>query len=306
MLFTRIVTRSWLLGLFIGMALLSRGRLISLNWVISGDHLFMAGLAAWTLTLAHWLRSGSRLILTFQFLAVLWLIFLEFSFAWLLVAFILFLIYARRKNVPNPFDAEESDYESPWSKLQNFFRLEKPSLLRMQKLEGQGGLFRPIYGSIEHHLKDPERRRQVEREWALGTAAVMIIAFLSLLFRDAPMELQPTFFSLTAQKAWMRLWLLQLDRDLGLSILMLVLCLRHPSYWLPGLNGLATLAVTGFALSTVGLWALDHLAPMVGWLAADQLLWWEPVFLTFGILGAYHLLISLFTRIGRFSRVPSV
>lgn len=305
MLVTRIVTRSWVLGLFVGMALMSRGRLITLNGEISGDRLIMAGIAVWTLCAAHWLRSGSRLVLAFQFLAVLWLILLELSFVWLLVASFLFLLYVGSKSFPNPFDADEGDYESPWVKLQAFFRLEKPSLLRMRKLEGQGGLFRPIYGSIEYHLKDTERRRKVEREWAIGAAAVMVIALVSLLFRDAPLELSPSFLSLNAQKTWFRLWTLELDRDLGLSILMLVLCLRQVSYWLPGLNGLAILVGLGFSLSTIGLWTLDHLSPMGGWLAADQFIWWEPTLLTFGILGFYHVMISVFTRIGRFSRVPS-
>lgn len=305
MLFTRIVTRSWLLGLLVGMALMSRGRLITLNGEISGDRLIMVGLAVWTLSLAHWLRSGSRIVLALQFLAVLWLISLELSFVWLLVAFFLFLLFVRRKSFPNPFDVDEGDYESPWVKLQTFFRLEKPSLLRMQKLEGQGGLFRPIYGSIEHHLKDPDRRQSTEVELAIGTGFVLIVSLILLFFRDAPLQLEPTFFSLSAQKSWLRLWTLELDRDLLLSLLMLVLCLRQPSYWLPGLNGLATLVIGGFCLSTIGLWVLDHLTPMGGWLAAEQFIWWEPIFLTFGILGFYHVMISLFTRIGRFSRVPA-
>jgi hypothetical protein len=303
MLMTRIVTRSWLIGLFVGMALLSRGRLITLNGEISGDHLIMAGLAAWCLTIAHWLRSGSRLVLGMQFIAVFWLILLEFSFAWLLIAVFLFLVFASSRSFPNPFHIEESDYESPWTKIQSFFRLEKPSLLRMKSLVGEGGLFRPIYGSMELYLRDPEHRRRVQREWAIGSAAVMVCAFISLLFREAPMELHPSFLSWSAQKAWLRLWILELDRDLLLSIIMLLFCLRHVSYWLPGLNGLAILCVLGFGFTTLGLWTLDHLSPMGGWLAADQFLWWEPIFLTFGILGSYHLLISAFTRIGRFARL---
>lgn len=272
-LLTRVVTRSWIIGLVVAVALLSRGRLIAALGQIGGDQLIGLGLAFWGLTVAHWLRSGSLWILAVHYACILWLIPLEPGLTFLVGVLPLLM----------------------W---RGIGPASAGSSLSAEALE-PGGLLRPwAGGDISALLATAPYRRRV---WAflLWGSVICAADFLLLtLLRSDPILRSGFEWTWGEFNFWLRAWFSPIDRDLGLGLLcMLFLGLGAGRSRVLGLRPLILASLMAVLLSSLGSLVGDLLFLPVQasrlWMGPHLLLWWEPLLLALGLLAFYSIVLDL-------------
>ncbi len=280
-LLARIVTRSWILGLIVAVALLSRGRLIAALGQIGADQLIGLGLALWGLTFAHWVRSGSYLMLALNYACILWLVPLEPSM--LFLAGVLPLLMTKLGSFVFAPGQEEAKEEGA-----------KPAV---------GNLFRPAAGGVGALLDEARYRRRI---WAFALWGLVLVAaeFLLLtLLRNDPILRRGSDWSLSEYQAWLQAWFLPVDRDLGLGLIcmFLILLLARRSRVL-GIRPLIAVTLAGVILSSMGSLIGDWLflpgSASRLWMGPRLLLWWEPLLLALSMLAFFDLVLDLLPRAG--------
>lgn len=304
MIFARIVTRSWIIALLVGLALFSRGRLIASSGQISGDHMIMFGLSLWAMFMAHWIRSGSRLILASLFLSILWLVELEFSFVFLALVPLVYALVVRSKRVRNMPPVKDPILF--WPRVQRFMALKNFNIAAPE--QPTGGIFRPLAQTFAIPLRQDKVFRLFLKDY--GIASALLLA--SLLFFAAWKGYWGlrVVWQMAKLGLWGQLWAMPIDRDIILSSVTIALAIFIGSFVLPALKGLNLSIVLGLLLSTLGTLLIDHIylpAEATGyWLAPQVLLWWEPLILALGVLGFYHALVTLVNRLWKLTKKESI
>ncbi|MBC7662134.1 MAG: hypothetical protein H7249_20755 [Chitinophagaceae bacterium] len=294
MIFARIVTRSWVIALIVGLALFSRGRLIASSGLISGDHLLMFGVSVWAMFMAHWIRSGSRLILGALFFSILWLMELEFSFIALACVPYVYAVIVRSSYVRSLTPVEDPILF--WPKVQAFLELQNFNIASPE--QPTGGIFRPLAQTFAIPLRDEKVFARFRADFIWG-ASILMCALIA-------MSASKSFWSdrvvwqMTKLRLWAQLWAMPIDRDIILSCIAILCAIFISSFVLPALRGFNLSIVLGLFLTTLTTLLIDHIylpADETGyWLASQVILWWEPIILSLGVLGAYHLVITLVNR----------
>ena len=304
MIVARIVTRSWVIALLVGLALISRGRLIASSGQISGDHMIMFGVSLWAMFMAHWIRSGSRLILGALFVSMLWLIELEISFIFLALVPLVYVLVVRRDRVQKI--TPHHDLILFWPKVQKFLELQNLHVAAPE--QPTGGIFRPLAQTFAVPLRQRQVMMLFMKDYALGSG----ILFICLGFMVATKSYwkHRVVWQMVKLKLWGQLWAMPIDRDILLSAAAIFLAIFISSFVLPALRGFNLSIVLGFLLSTLSTLVIDHIylpADATGyWLAPQVVLWWEPLILALGVLGFYHALITLVNRLWRLWKKESV
>lgn len=310
-LLSRLMARSWVVGLIVAVALLSRGRLISANGQISGDALIAVGLAIWALFMGHWLRSGSWWIYLGSYVVLAGLTTLDpGTYFMAFVPPLMIVIWrpiVRRKDlhhaqwvepVHGPADAHGRDLKlwSRWGDLLNLSLGPKPDAPL------SGGLFRPLPDGIRPLINQPRFLRALKTSSGLG-ALLLFVTLLAQFWQrkyGSPL-LQPISGQLI--KTWLEHSLSPLDRDLGLGLAMMGLSLSWRSRWLPFLRPLVNLVGLAIILSSLGAALLDmiYLPEQAErlWQGSQVLMNWEPVLMTLGMLAFYQMALSLLARLDR-------
>lgn len=297
MILARITTRSWVLALFVGLALLSRGRLIASSGQISGDHLIMFGISMWAMFVVHWIRSGSRIILGAMFVALLWLIDLELSFV--LLALVP-LVYARSVRTQHVIRRRVvKDEILFWPSLQRFLELE--NFHNATPEQTTGGIFRPLPQTFSKPLRDNDVFSRFLKDYLVCFGFLLVsIAILTTLKGQWNSHVEWHMSRLTL---WSRLFLMPIDRDIVLSLVAIGTALAIPTFVLPALRGINYSIVLGIILSGLGVFLVDHIylpAEATGyWMSSQIILWWEPLILGLGVLGFYHVIITISNRLWR-------
>ncbi len=298
MILARIVTRSWLMALIVGLALFSRGRLIASSGQISGDHLIMFGISIWAMFMVHWIRSGSRLILGASFLSVFWLMELEFSFVFLSLVPLAYAWAVRSKALARMF-TDSTQNEEPvyfWPTVQNFMALKNINCDSLE--EPSGGIFRPLPQTFAKPLQEDSVFRAFLKDY--GSWGCLILGLLLLIAAWKGYWGLRAVWQMSKLNLWTQIWAMPLDRDVLVSTAFIIVAIGVGSFMLPALRGLNLSIVLGVALSTLGTLMVDHMylpAEAIGnWLAPQVLLWWEPLILTLGVLGFYHSLLILLNQ----------
>lgn len=302
MILARITTRSWIVALVVGLALLSRGRLIASSGQISGDHLIMFGVTVWAMFLGHWIRSGSRVILIAVFASLAALVELELSF--ILLAFVP-IIYAVSVRTPYARQREAAgDTIFFWPSFQRFLELE--NFHNAPELSATGGLFRPLPQTFSKPLQGDKVFFLFLKDYAFACAALVLIVILYAMFKSqwhSHVEWQMSRLTL-----WSQLFIMPIDRDVILSLVGMASALVIPTFVLPALRGISYAIILGVLLSACGVLVVDHIYLPVEatgfWNASQVLLWWEPLILGLGVLGCYHCLITLSSRLWKRFRQP--
>lgn len=304
MIFARIVTRSWIIALLVGLALFSRGRLIASSGQISGDHMIMFGLSLWAMFMAHWIRSGSRIILAGLFLSVLWLMELEFGFVFLVLVPLIYALFVRSKRV-----RERPPVKDPilfWPRVQAFLSLQNFTIASSE--QPTGGLFRPLAQTFATPLREEPTYRLFLKDYGMASA-VLLSSLLFFAIWKGYWGLR-VVWQMAKLSLWGQLWVLPVDRDIILSGIAIILAVAISSLALPALRGLNLSIVLGLFLSSLGTLIIDHIylpAESTGfWLAPQVLLWWEPLILALGVLGFYHGLITLVNHLWKRLKKASV
>jgi|GEM_PF-6821480 hypothetical protein len=304
-LLARILARSWIVSAIVAVALLSRGRLIAANGHIAAEHLIMLGIAWWGVSLAHWVRSGSHWALSLHVLALLWLLPLEPSFAFLSLALPLGLVLLKRSGQLARWDQHIlSGHEAahlpfrrfwPWRELVQRDRFQT-------RIGDGGGLFQPWAGGVVRLLQDDGIRRRYQRVSVVGLGVVGLGLLVLLLFEKFSWPLRPGHWSLREVRLWLVTWIQPLDRDLLLCILLMLISLGLRSPWLQGLSSVLALTLGALLLQFFGSLMLDALyLPWESsrfWLGPRLLLWWEPLLLTLGVLSFYQTLLHILPQLG--------
>ncbi|WP_141732544.1 hypothetical protein [Oligoflexus tunisiensis] len=307
-LLTRVMARSWIVGLIVAVALLSRGRLIAANGQISGDALIAVGLALWAMCLGHWLRSGSWWVYLASYVVVAVLMTLDPGTALLGFAPPLALAIWRpilrrkmeRRVVPAEPVSRDVKLWKRWGELLNL------SLGPAPDAPLSGGLFRPLPDGIRPLVGQPRFQNALKTFTIMGAALLGIMLIVQFMVgKYGPLPLQPVTGS--AIRMWLRGFLSPLDRDSGLGILMMILALTWRSRWLPYLRPLVNLVGAGIIFSALGSAFMDLIyLPQPAerlWLGTRLLILWEPVLMTLGMLAFYQMILSL---LGRLDRIPSL
>jgi hypothetical protein len=311
-LLTRIMARSWVVGLIIAVALLSRGRLISANGQISADALMAAGFALWALCLAHWLRSGSWWMYLASFVIVAGLMSLDPGTALMGLGPLLvlsvwrFILQRRAKRalpaadplMHGPIDDDSRDIKlwNRWGDLLNLSLGPKPDAPL------SGGIFRPLPDGVRPLMYQKRFLWNLRTSNVLGAmilAIVLIVQFIMSKFGS------PAFQSLSLSQIfnWFQYYISPLDRDLGLGLFMMLMALSWRSRWLPFLRPLVNLVGLSIILSSLGTALLDWIylpehADRL-WQGPRLLMIWEPVLMTLGMLAFYQMILSLLSRLDR-------
>jgi hypothetical protein len=307
-LLTRVMARSWVVGLIVAVALLSRGRLIAANGQIAGDAMIALGFALWAMCLAHWLRSGSWWVYLGSYAVLALLMTLDPGTA--LIGFAPPLVLAawgpilRRKmeRVSPPADPISRDVKlwKRWGALLNL------SLGPAPNAPVSGGLFRPLPDGIRSLIGQPRFQNGLKILTVMGFAILLIVLIVQFALRKyGPLPLQPV--SGTAIRKWVLDFVSPLDRDSGLGIFMMVLALTWRSRWLPYLRPLVNLVGLSIILSALGSGIMDLIyLPLPAerlWQGTRLLILWEPVLMTLGMLAFYQMTLSLLARL---DRIPSL
>lgn len=307
-LLTRVMARSWVVGLIVAVALLSRGRLIAANGQISGDAMIAVGFAFWAMCIGHWLRSGSWWVFLVSYGVVAALMTLDPGAA--LIGFAPPLVLAawrpilRRKQerVPVPVEPVSRDVKL-WKRWGEFLNL---SLGPAPDAPLSGGLFRPLPDGIRALVGQPRFQMALKNVTSLGFIILLIVLIVQFALRKyGPLPLEP--LRGTAIRMWVHDFLSPLDRDSGLGIMMMVLALTWRSRWLPYLRPLVNLVGLAIILSALGAGIMDLIyLPLPAerlWQGTRILILWEPVLMTLGMLAFYQMLLSLLARL---DRIPSL
>jgi hypothetical protein len=307
-LLTRVMARSWVVGLIVAVALLSRGRLIAANGQISGDAMIAVGFAFWAMCIGHWLRSGSWWVYLVSYGVVAALMTLDPGAA--LIGFAPPLVLAawrpilRRKQERLPEAAEPISRDVKlWKRWGEFLNL---SLGPAPDAPLSGGLFRPLPDGIRSLVGQPRFQMALKNVTGLGFIILLLVLIVQFALRKyGPLPLQP--LSGTAIRMWVHDFLSPLDRDSGLGIMMMVLALSWRSRWLPYLRPLVNLVGLAIILSALGAGIMDLIyLPLPAerlWQGTRILILWEPVLMTLGMLAFYQMILSLLARL---DRIPSL
>lgn len=309
-LLTRIIGRSWIVGLVVAVALLSRGRLISSNGQISGDALLGLGLSAWAMLIAHWLRSGSIWILLLSYVMVGALMSLEPSFVFiglappLLLAVWRPIIYRKQlrdqeraatpllRKDKQDLGVRELRFWHRWGKFLNL------SLAQSSNPALQGNLLRPQPDGLRS-LIGLSGYRRISRTMIFAGFSLIGIVFLVQCIVGKYTR-PSVHISAASLLTWLELYLSPLDRDFGLSLSMMLLALTWRSRWLPTLRPLLNTVGLAIILASLGALVLDLLyLPREAsrlWQGPHMLLLWEPVLMTLGMMAFYQMLLSLLAR----------
>jgi len=303
MIFTRILTRSWLIALIVGLALFSRGRLIASSGQISGDHLIMFGLAMWATFMAHWIRSGSRIILGFLFLSIFWVMELEFSFVFLALVPLGYALTVRSRFWDHSLANKDKEYL--WPRVQSFMAVQNINIAVAE--QPTGGIFRPLAQTFAWPLRVDTIFRSFLKDYVIVTG-LLLGSLLGLAAWKGYWGLRAVW-QMAKIQLWTKLWAMPMDRDVMVSAAFMLTAIILSSFVLPALRGLNLSIVLGLFLSTVGTLLIDHMylpAEATGnWLAPQVLLWWEPLILTLGVLGFYHCLLILLHQVWKRTHQPA-
>jgi hypothetical protein len=295
MILARITTRSWIIALFVGLALLSRGRLIASSGQISGDHLIMFGVALWAMFIGHWIRSGSRFILAAIFASLVWLIELELSFLPLIIVPLIYAMGVRTERAKQRKVVKDTILF--WSSVQRFLELE--NFHNAAGDQSMGGIFRPLPQTFSKPLQNVEVYRTFMKDFVALTLVVLGVTFASLLIKRQ--ELFGLGWHRTHLQLWGQLFLAPFDRDILLSLVAIGSALAIHTFVLPALRGLNYSVAVGILLSALSVMVVDHVyLPLDAtgfWMASQVILWWEPLILCLGVLGFYHCLITVSNRL---------
>lgn len=307
-LLTRVMARSWVVGLIVAVALLSRGRLIAANGQISGDAMLAVGFALWAMCIGHWLRSGSWWVYLGSYGVVAALMTLDPGAA--LIGLVPPLVLAawrpilRRKverlSVPVEPVSRDVKLWKRWGELLNL------SLGPAPDAPLSGGLFRPLPDGIRSLIGQPRFQNGLKTLTGMGLIILLIVLIVQFSLRKyGPLPLQPV--SGTAIRLWIMEFISPLDRDSGLGIFMMLLALTWRSRWLPYLRPLVNLVGLAIILSAFGAGFIDLIyLPLPAerlWLGTRLLILWEPVLMTLGMLAFYQMILSLLSRL---DRIPSL
>ncbi len=307
-LLTRVMARSWVVGLMVAVALLSRGRLIAANGQISGDAMIAVGFALWVMCLGHWLRSGSFWVYLASYAVVAALMTLDPGAALIGLAPPLVLAawqpILRRKlqRLSPPTETISRDVKL-WKRWGEFLNL---SLGPAPDAPLSGGLFRPLPDGIRSLIGQPRFQNGLKTFTGMGFVLLLIVLIVQFALRKyGPLPLQP--LSASAIRIWIMDFISPLDRDSGLGIFMMVLALTWRSRWLPYLRPLVNLVGLAIILSSIGAGLIDLIyLPLPAerlWQGTRLLVLWEPVLMTIGMLAFYQMILSLLSRL---DRIPSL
>lgn len=304
-LLTRVLARSWIIGLIMAVALLSRGRLIAALGQVGGDQLIGFGLAVWGLTLAHWLRSGSRAVLVLHYLCIAWLVPLEPGLLFLLGVLPCLLARPVRRWVfgpsaphtaHSPLAARLGSYW-PWRELAG-----KPSLAPGTE-PTPGALLRPWeHGTDIGPLLAHGRYRRKIWAFALWGSVICAAEFLLLmLLRSDPLLRRGFDWTPGEFLLWLESWAAPIDRDLGLGLLCMFVSLAlWRRSWVLALRPLISVSLAAVLLSSLGSFVGDLLFLPGGasrlWMGPHLLLWWEPLLLALSLLAFYNIVLELIPR----------
>lgn len=295
MILARITTRSWIVALFVGLALLSRGRLIASSGQISGDHLIMVGVATWAMFIGHWIRSGSRLILAMIFASLIWLCELEPSFFTLAFIPLIYSYSVRTRYFENRQVVR--DRILFWPSLQNFLELQNFEIARGER--SVGGIFRPLPQTVSKPLREDRNYSRFLKDFIFGTAVLLVTLVLLAVLKDQ--FSRSIVLHLSRLNLWSQLFFMPIDRDIVLSLVTIGTALSIHTFVLPALRGINYSIVLGVVLSALGVMIVDHIYLPVEatgfWLSGQVILWWEPLILGLGVLGFYHCVITLLNRL---------
>ncbi len=307
-LLTRVMARSWVVGLIVAVALLSRGRLIAANGQISGDAMIAVGFALWVMCLGHWLRSGSFRVYLASYAVVAALMTLDPGAALIGLAPPLVLAAWRpilrrkvqRLSPPTETISRDVKLWKRWGELLNL------SLGPAPDAPLSGGLFRPLPEGIRSLIGQPRFQNGLKTLTGMGFVLLLIVLIVQFALRKyGPLPLQPV--SASAIRSWIMDFISPLDRDLGLGIFMMVLALTWRSRWLPYLRPLVNLVGLAIILSSIGAGFIDLIyLPLPAerlWQGTRLLFLWEPVLMTLGMLAFYQMILSLLSRL---DRIPSL
>ncbi len=300
MVLARITTRSWVLALIVGLALLSRGRLIASSGQISGDHLIMFGISMWAMFVGHWIRSGSRIILACIYVSLIWLIELEPAFLLLALIPLIYAFSVRTERI----QARKvvMDKILFWPSLQRFLELENFHTVNQDVKVG--GIFRPLAQTFSIPLRDDRIFRRFLNDY-IRLCVLLIVSYLLFSYLKNHWHLS-LGWNTARSKLWSQLFLMPIDRDLILSFTAIASALAIPTFVLPALRGLSYSIALGLGLTALGVYLVDHIYLPVEatgfWMASQVILWWEPLILGLGVLGFYHCLITASNRLWRLFR----
>ncbi len=275
-LLTRLLTSSWIVALLVAVALLSRGRLIASNGNVSPELAMSALLMLWAACLAHWLRSGSSLILLGSSAIAGILASLEPSF--LPLVFVIILLYGLlRRSLQSNLDEAVGTNTSP-----------------------EGHILKPLSGGIGRLLQRPELRALLRKDLWLTTGAGLGVWLLLSTFRSVDWNPRVSTWTQYAYMHWWQLLMQPFDRDLAIAAILCLGVLTARKTVPASLRALVFIVGTSCCLSLVACAVLDRVylsgSTSRYWLGPSMLLVWEPLALTLGILSFLCIFYALFQK----------
>lgn len=316
-LISRFFARSWLINLAVAALLLSRGRLIAANGLISGQGVMTCLITVWMCGVFHCLRSGSMVMGLFVTLFPFFLMSFDASLVamgsalpvgllilyalrfWYLPPMIAKLQFQRKRGVPLGKDShgKKSGFGHQirrWLREQIY---QEPTVLAYSVFFARGGLFRsikvPFLLFLQHH-----------RLWK----PIILVLFLihgmqwglALWFiEDAYNPSLP--FNLPLFTRWCRGFLSAIDLDLWVAFLFIFATLiKKPGWGIRGFWEGSWFLLCSILAGAAGSYWWDSMAALEGIQSYERaiptvevLLWFEPVLLSFGFLCAINFIKDL-------------
>lgn len=313
---TRFFARDWILSLSTAAILLSRGRLITANGDISGQSLVMTLLTLWFCVLCHWLRSGSTLTMLLSICLPMVITTVDFSMGLLCLVLLMasFSLYLLRKALAYPLfgrlrkDLAKSrkdaaawsppvtkSYGNFWDKVRTVLGwgetihwAYRPLIQRYQT----GALFRslnvPFLLWIQHKKL---WRRLLVALFLVSATQLAFLTYYSVFQIDISIVGSHANF-----KEWLQTLLIPVDLDIAASLSILTLCLFFGPVW-GVMSFWEAVWILGWTLvlAVSGAFLWDQASYMgasslgVALKAGEVLLWFEPILITFAIIGVFHL-----------------
>ena len=328
-LISRFLSGSWLIALMSAAVLLSRGRLITDLGIPSGRYLETFFFSLWMTCVVHYFRTASLGGLWTAMAMALFLGFFQSYWLSLnIVLFILPLILiffqrpviityvTRLREERRQAKMMESDQQRfirnhhMMSRVRAFlgFTFFKPSYLLEKDVYKSGNFLKSIpipWGLWIWHEK---RWAKVLVLTGVSGLVTVICGFLLEITRlsSSMFEFKPESFTVYELWDWLFLLTLPIDFDLIVALLIIItICIQRPRYGFLSIYEscwtlmLALLVVAFFALVADMLIALHFAFPVVSpiyeefpkyWVRASEvILVFEPVILTIGFVGFFHL-----------------
>ncbi|SMF13547.1 hypothetical protein [Pseudobacteriovorax antillogorgiicola] len=315
---SRFFTKSWLLCITTAAVLMSRGRLISANGDISGQAMMTALVTLWVAVACHWLRSGSRWSRNFVLVFPLALTWVDFSLGFIGMAVVLaygtlYLIrrwmtiplfqklrwdlsQSRRLATCPPQVQPDPNPGSLTSVLRSLLGWREPLEWGYRPLQLRyeaGSLLRSLDVPFVLWLQHKRQWKPLILTFGVGGLVQLAYVVFTLSHHREIWWLQSWF----ALKPWFDGFFMSVDLDIAASFCILGLCLLFSPVW--GLTSFweATwLLFWTLGLAAIGAYVWDSFTWQIAGVGAHMgkageiLLWFEPLLITFALVGIYHLM----------------